>query len=102
MMFGLEGAATAGTVNRLTRSARDLARAAGDSLSRRTLDYVVKALLVADEHLPVDRRTHTSKVLADGFAAQTIQRMTELRILDDASSKAAARVERWIAPPLDA
>ena len=27
---------------------------------------------------------------------------TELRILDDASSKAAARVERWIAPPLDA
>ncbi|MDH3731369.1 MAG: RelA/SpoT domain-containing protein [Acidimicrobiia bacterium] len=93
--------ATAGTVNRLTRSARDLARAAGASLSRRTLDYVVKALLATDETPPVDRRTLSSQVLADMFAAQTIQRMIELRILGDASSKAAARVERWIARPLD-
>ncbi|MFW2383360.1 MAG: GTP pyrophosphokinase [Acidimicrobiales bacterium] len=93
--------ATAGTVNRLTRSARDLARAAGTSLSRRKLEYVVKSLLAADEPPPVDRQTLTGQVLADMFAAQTIQRMIELRILDDASSKAAARVERWIARRLD-
>ena len=93
--------ATAGTVNRLTRSARDLAWGAGASLSRRTLDYVVKAILAADEPPSLDRRTDASKLLADMFAAQTVQRMTELRILDDSSSKAAARVERWIAPPLD-
>ena len=34
--------------------------------------------------------------LARTFADQTIQRMLELRILDDASSKAATRVGRWI------
>jgi ppGpp synthetase/RelA/SpoT-type nucleotidyltranferase len=93
--------ATASTVNRLTRSARDLARGAGAPLSRRSLDYVVKVLMASDEPPPLDRRTDISRVLADRFAAQTIQRMTELRILDDSSSKAAARVERWIAPPLD-
>jgi len=41
--------AATSTVNRLTRSARDLARGAGTSLSRRTLDYVVKALLTIEE-----------------------------------------------------
>ncbi len=88
--------ATAGTVNRLTRSARDLARGAGETLSRRTLEYVVNALLSADEPPPNDRRMLTDQVLAQMFAAQTVQRMIELRILED-GSKAAARVERWIA-----
>ena len=93
--------ATPSTVNRLTRSARDLARGAGASLSRRTLDYVVKVLLAADEPPALDRRADTSRLLADLFAEQTIQRMTELRILDDASSRAALRVERWIGGSLD-
>ena len=93
--------ASGATVNRLTRSARDLAAAAGASLSRRTLDYVVKALLVAEEPPPIDRRTLTGRLLAEMFAALTIQRMIELRIIDHVSSKAAARVERWIARPLD-
>ncbi len=93
--------ATAGTVTRLTRSARDLARAADASLSRRTLDCVVKTLLAADRTGPDDSRPPSGAVLADLFAQQTVQRMVELRILDSATSKAAARVERWITGPHD-
>ena len=93
--------ATADTVNRLTRSARDLARGAGTSLSRRTLDYVVKALLAVDETGPVRARPPSGLILADLFAKQTIQRMVELRILDGAASKAATPVRHWIAGPLD-
>ena len=81
-----------------------------DPMAEKALQYSLKRMpisgggasfLAADEPPPGDHRTHTSKVLADRFAAHTIQRMTELRILDDASSKAAARVELWIAPPRD-
>ncbi len=90
--------ATAGTVNRLTRSARDLARGAGTSLSRRTLDYVVKTILSTDEPGPVARPS--GPVLADLFAEQTMQRMVELRILEDVESRAATSVERWIAGPI--
>jgi ppGpp synthetase/RelA/SpoT-type nucleotidyltranferase len=92
--------ANVSTVNRLTRSARDLARGAGTALSRRTLDCVVKGLLALDE----TRRVETplsGPVLADLFAGQTVQRMVELRILNDAESKIAASVERWIAGPIE-
>ncbi len=92
--------AAAGTVNRLTRSARDLARGAGTSLSRRKLDYVVKALLAHDETLPAAAQAPTAGVLADRFATLTIQRMVELRIIEGVSSKAATPVERWIVGPL--
>lgn len=92
--------AAAGTVNRLTRSARDLARGAGTTLSRRKLDYVVKALLALDEAAPAGAQAPSASVLADRFAKQTIQRMVELRIIEGASSKAAIPVERWIAGPL--
>ncbi len=85
-----------GTVNRLTRSARDLARGAGTSLSRRTLDYVVKALLTADETRTGNARLPT---LPDLFAKQTLERMVELRILDNANSTSAASVLRWIVGP---
>lgn len=93
--------ATAGTVNRLARSARDLARGAGTSLSRRTLRYVVKALLATDESWPVGAQPPSGADLADRFATQTIERMVELRVIDSAASKAAIQVERWIAGPLD-
>ncbi len=92
--------ASSSTVNRLTRSARDLARGAGASFSRRTLDYVVKALLAVDEIESGQPQPPSGTVLADRFAAQTIQRMVEFRILDGAASKAAMRVERWITGPL--
>jgi len=91
--------AAAGTVNRLTRSGRDLARGAGTSLSRRTLDYVVKALLNTDEGRA--GRPPDSQTLAELFAKQTIQRMVELRILDDMSTDKAEPVERWIVGETD-
>lgn len=94
--------ASAGTVNRLTRSARDLARDAGTTLSRRKLDYVVKALLALDDTVPAIGPSPTVAVLADRFAAQTIQRMAELRIVEGVESKAAGLVQRWIAGPFAA
>ncbi len=53
--------ADATTVNRLTRSARDMSRSAGSSFSRRNLEYVVKALLASEDtwstrHCADDRR----------------------------------------------
>jgi len=89
--------ATTSTVNRLTRSARDLARGAGTSFSRRTLDYVVKALLSADETDPTRSPSPSGPALADRFAHQTIQRMVELRIVESPTAKAAAPVQKWIA-----
>ncbi len=88
--------ATAGTVNRLTRSCRDLARGAGTSLSRRKLDYVVNVLLSLDDVTPAVAQSLTASVLADRFAKQTVQRMIELRIIEGFASKAARSVERWI------
>ncbi len=85
------------TANRLTRSSRDLARAAGMSVSRRTMQYVVKALFASDELWPQEAGPSPSDtVLAQIFAAQTVQRMVELRVLDDIESKAASRVRRWL------
>lgn len=92
---------SASTVNRLTRSARDLARGAGTSFSRRKLDYVVKALLTIGETRPMTEQQPSDQVLATMFATHTIQRMVELRILDSAKSRAAATVERWITGSLD-
>lgn len=92
--------ATAGTVNRLARSSGDLARGAGTTLSRRTLDYVVKALLTADETSPLATWPPTGPLLADRFARQTIERLVALRVIDSAESKAAAQVERWLTKPL--
>lgn len=89
--------ADATTVNRLTRSARDMSRAAGTPFSRRNLEYVVKALLASEE-----TRSRGAGHALDGsdlartFADHTVQRMQELRILDDVPSKAATRVRRWI------
>lgn len=88
---------TASTVNRLSRSARDLARGGDQQLSRRTLDYVVKALLAIDDGQRVDPSSATEVILAERFAEQTVQRMAELRIIDGETSKAATQVTRWIA-----
>ncbi len=89
------------TSNRLTRSARDLARGAGISLSRRTLNYVVKSLLAANEAAPNPTLAPKAPVLANRFAEQTVQRMVELRIIEGSKSKAAAQVTNWITDALD-
>ncbi len=86
--------ASTGTVNRLSRSARDLARGAGAPLARRPVEYVVKSLLSTDD--PTTMRPATPPALAARFAGSTVQRLVELRIVDGPASKAAAAVERWI------
>ena len=89
--------ATPGTINRLTRSSRDLARAGGTSISRRTLDHVVRVLLATiEDATPEARGQRSGQDLADLFATATVQRMVELRILDDPESRAATRVRNWI------
>ncbi len=85
------------TVNRVTRSATDMARAAGTPLSRRNFHYVVEALLTS-MHERSDRHDSNPgpSSLAEAFAGLIIQRMIELRIISDTASKAASRVDRWI------
>ena len=79
-------------INRLSRSARDRARASGDPLTRRHLDHVAKAVLAATgSGEPLD-----ANEIGDAFADSVLQRMATLRIAtaDDAASR--ARVGRWL------
>ncbi len=84
--------ATPRVVNRLTRSARDRAEAAGVSLSRRHLDYVAKAVFPTGQ---------TSEPLSAGqiasrFAALTEQRMVDFRIMAADNAEAKAEVAAWL------
>ena len=94
--------AALGTVNRLARSTRDLARAAGTTLSRRNVDYVVRTLLASgDDNLMGARPSPDSSILGRVFTDQTTQRMVDLRIIDTTDSKAGTRVERWLTGSTD-
>ncbi len=85
------------TANRITRSARDMSRASGESLTRRNVEYVVKALLSFEGNRSPDGvPSPNSAGLKESFSSHTLQRMVELRILDDVSSRAATKVRRWI------
>ncbi len=79
------------SINRLAQSARDRAEAGGRQVSRRHLAYVASAVLTADDTGPLD----TSEV-ATAFAAWTLQRMTDLRILGARNRKGRSAVRRWI------
>jgi len=86
------GAPSTQMVNRLSRSARDRARAAGDPLTRRHLDHVAKAVLATSgsgEPLDADQ-------IGEAFAGSVLQHMADLRIVmaDDAAGR--ARVGRWL------
>ena len=79
-------------VNQLTRSARDRARAAGDPLSRRHLDYVVKAVLAATESgEPLD-----PDQIGDVFTTSVLERLAELRIVPTGNAPVRARIGRWL------
>ncbi len=80
------------SLNRLTRSARDRSRAAGDTVSRRHLDYVAKAVLTAgDDGRPLD-----AAAIAGSFSELTLQRMTDLRIIGERDHKQRAQIHRWL------
>jgi ppGpp synthetase/RelA/SpoT-type nucleotidyltranferase len=80
-------------VNQLTRSARDRSEADGARISRRHLDYVARAILA-----PSDTATPLSAdQIAETFTELTVQRMTDLRILDAKQRRARSRVKRWLA-----
>ncbi len=79
-------------VNRLARAARDRAAAAGIKLSRRHLDYVIKALLATeDSGEPLDQ-----SAIAAGFADHTWQRLVDLRIAQANQLRRRQQVERWL------
>jgi ppGpp synthetase/RelA/SpoT-type nucleotidyltranferase len=70
--------ATPRVLNRMTRSARDRAEAAGLSISRRHLDYVAKAVVEPGRvSEPLD-----AEAIGGRFAALTVQRMVDFRILE--------------------
>lgn len=80
------------SLNRLTRSARDRSRSAGDSVSRRHLDYVAKSLLTNEDGLqPLD-----AAAIARNFADLTLQRMADLRIIGERDHKQRAQIQRWL------
>lgn len=78
-------------LNRLTRSARDRADAAGVTLSRRHLDYVAKTVITPDDDEPLN-----SDEIARRFAALTVQRMIDLRIMDDDNVETRASIIKWL------
>ena len=80
------------SVNRLTRSARDRSRSAGDTVSRRHLDYVAKSLLTTEDDLqPLDAAD-----VARNFSNLTLQRMADLRIIGERDHKQRAQIQRWL------
>ncbi len=81
------------SVNRLTRSARDRSRSAGDTVSRRHLDYVVKSLLTAES----DGHPLDAAGIAQNFADLTLQRMADLRVIGERDHKQRAQIQRWLA-----
>ncbi len=84
------------TLNRLTRSARDRAAAAGVQLSRRHLDHVARALVAADAEADPDTQPLPASELADRFASLTVQRMIDLRILDADDVATTKAVTAWL------
>ncbi len=88
------GAGTPSTrmVNQLTRSARDRARSTGNTLTRRHLDHVAKAVLATSgsgEPLDADQ-------IGEAFASSVLQRMADLRIVTADNAASRARVGRWL------
>jgi ppGpp synthetase/RelA/SpoT-type nucleotidyltranferase len=78
--------------NQLTRSARDRAAAAGTTVSRRHLGYIVKTVLsTGDARQPLD-----AAGIADAFAAATVQRMIDVRVLNKRDRHGIDAVTRWL------
>ncbi len=80
------------SVHRLTRSARDRARAEGRSVSRRHLNYVAKSLLVTDN----DGEPLGASAIGSSFCELTLQRMADLRIIGERDHKQRAQIQRWL------
>lgn len=77
----------------MTQSARDRADAAGATLSRRHLDYVARTVLSAHEGAD----PMSADDLAETFADLTLQRMTDLRIIEATPGRAHAAMIKWLA-----
>ncbi len=84
-------AVTPQVLNRLTRSARDRAEAAGSSLSRRHLDYVAKAVMPNHRAGPLDPAE-----IASRFGALTVQRMVDFRIIEEDDRTTRTGILRWL------
>jgi hypothetical protein len=76
----------------VTLSARDRSRSAGNTVSRRHLDYVAKSLLTAES----DGHPLDAAAIATNFADLTLQRMTDLRIIGERDRKQRAQIQRWL------
>ncbi len=78
--------------NQLTRSARDRAAAAGTTVSRRHLGYIVKTVVsTGDAREPLD-----ADGIAHAFAAATVQRMIDVRVLNKRDRAGIDTVTHWL------
>ena len=83
------------TINELTRSARDRAAATGEPVSRRHLDHVAKVVVTStDAGKPLD-----SGAIADVFATATLQRLVDLRVIAQSSTKRRRVIRDWLGAP---
>jgi len=91
-----ESVPPARAINRVTRAARDRSRSAGDQLPRRHFDYVLKAVLAADNDNTRPVQTLTADALRDEFTAITLDRMVELRVLGERNRRGRRAVRDWL------
>lgn len=78
-------------INRLTRSARDRAEAAGTPVARRHVDHVAKLVVGDGSSDPPD-----AEQIAQQFAELVVARAVELRILESDDRRGQAALRRWI------
>jgi ppGpp synthetase/RelA/SpoT-type nucleotidyltranferase len=80
------------TINELTRSARDRAATTGEPVSRRHLDHVAKVVVsTSGAGEPLD-----SEAIADRFATATLQRLVDLRVIAQSSTKRKRAIREWL------
>jgi len=79
-------------IGQMTQSARDRAEAAGVTLSRRDLEYVARTVLGANE----GAEPMATEQLAQAFTELTVQRMTDLRIIETTPGRAHGAITRWL------
>lgn len=81
------------SLHELTRAARDGATEAGTTIARRHFEHVARALLFSEG---VTGDPLSAAEITDRFAAVTLQRMSELRIVGKKNDAGRTFVRRWL------
>ncbi len=83
---------TARDINRLSKRARDRSQAAGQPMPRRHFDYVVKAVLAAEDLSSPPEAAGLPEV----FTTVILERMRSLRVLGENNRKGRRLIRTWL------